>query len=141
MCSVSDYASEVSRLLSKGRIRFTPRQHDVAMFIGNYREDRELSPTLQDVADALGVSKVTAHEHVNALTGKGVLVREKRKARSLMLSEEYDPKASEKRASAAESLAAWAHRNAVILNELMPHQRQELSLLVAAYRSTAGAGK
>jgi repressor LexA len=42
---------------------------------------------MQELADALGVSKVTVFEHVEALIKKDALVREPNKARSLSLAE------------------------------------------------------
>lgn len=45
------------------------------------------SPTMQELADEIGVSKVTVFEHVEALIKKGALVREANKARSLSIAE------------------------------------------------------
>jgi repressor LexA len=42
---------------------------------------------MQELADELGVSKVTVFEHVEALIKKGALVREPNKARSLSIAE------------------------------------------------------
>ncbi len=47
------------------------------------RLTRGYSPTMQEMADELGVSKVTVFEHVEALIKKGCLLRDKNKARSL----------------------------------------------------------
>lgn len=51
--------------------------------INTIRTTRGYSPTMQELADELGVSKVTVFEHVEALIRKGALIREKNKARSL----------------------------------------------------------
>lgn len=61
----------------------TPSQVGVLRFILKYRRAKSCSPTLQEIADALGVSKVTAYEHVGALTRKGVLRRQRHKARAM----------------------------------------------------------
>lgn len=64
-------------------MNLTPRQLDVVVAIRNYRHIHGYSPTMQELADQLGTSKVTIFEHVGALEKKGVLRRDKHKARSL----------------------------------------------------------
>ena len=64
-------------------MNLTPRQLDVVVAIRNYRHLHGYSPTMQELADQLGTSKVTIFEHVGALEKKGVLSRDKHKARSL----------------------------------------------------------
>src|SRR5277367_2763426 len=64
-------------------MNLTPRQLDVVVAIRNYRHLHGLSPTMQELADQLGTSKVTIFEHVGALEKKRVLHRDKHKARSL----------------------------------------------------------
>jgi repressor LexA len=64
-------------------MNLTPRQTDVLVAIRNYRHLHGYSPTMQELADQLGTSKVTIFEHVGALEKKGVLTRDKHKARSL----------------------------------------------------------
>jgi repressor LexA len=67
----------------------TPRQMDVLKFIRDYRARRGYSPTMQEIGDYLGLSKVTVFEHVGALERKGLLQRgPKHKARSLLVSDE-----------------------------------------------------
>jgi repressor LexA len=66
-------------------MNLTPRQLDVIVAIRNYRHLHGMSPTMQELADSLGTSKVTIFEHVNALEKKRVLRRNKHKARSLEL--------------------------------------------------------
>jgi SOS-response transcriptional repressor LexA len=70
----------------------TPRQTDVIVAIRNYRHLHGYSPTMQELADQLGTSKVTIFEHVGALEKKHVIRRDKHKARSLeIISEERCP--------------------------------------------------
>jgi repressor LexA len=64
-------------------MNLTPRQTDVLVAIRNYRHIHGYSPTMQELADALGTSKVTIFEHVGALEKKRILRRDKHKARSL----------------------------------------------------------
>ena len=75
-----------------GRVGRTPRQLDVVVAIRNYRHLHGYAPTMQELADQLGTSKVTIFEHVGALEKKRVLRRDKHKARSLeIVSEEKLP--------------------------------------------------
>jgi len=64
-------------------MNLTPRQVDVVVAIRNFRHIHGYSPTMQELADQLGTSKVTIFEHVNALEKKRVLRRDRHKARSL----------------------------------------------------------
>ena len=63
----------------------TPRQLEILTWIRNSRRVNGYSPTLQEMADQLGLSKVTVFEHVEALIRKGLLTRRTNKARSLEL--------------------------------------------------------
>src|SRR5947209_8305010 len=64
-------------------MNLTPRQLDVIVAIRNYRHLHGYAPTMQELADQLGTSKVTIFEHVGALEKKRVIRRDKHKARSL----------------------------------------------------------
>src|SRR5450432_3409642 len=64
-------------------MNLTPRQLDVIVAIRNYRHLHGMAPTMQELADQLGTSKVTIFEHVGALERKRVIKRDKHKARSL----------------------------------------------------------
>ena len=64
----------------------TPKQLAVLTAIRNYRQRQGFSPTMQELADALGVSKVTVFEHVQALSAKKLVRRSAHRARSLTLS-------------------------------------------------------
>jgi len=64
-------------------MNLTPRQTDVIVAIRNYRHLHGFAPTMQELADQLGTSKVTIFEHVGALEKKRVLRRDKHMARSL----------------------------------------------------------
>lgn len=64
-------------------MNLTPRQLDVLVAIRDYRYFNGVAPTMQELADQLGTSKVTIFEHVGALEKKGLIKRDKHKARSL----------------------------------------------------------
>jgi repressor LexA len=50
------------------------RQRQIIDFIAQYIQKNGYSPTLQDIADAIGVSSLaTVHEHLQALVKKGVI--------------------------------------------------------------------
>jgi repressor LexA len=68
-------------------MNLTPRQLHIVQLIRDSRLARGYSPTIQELADEIGVAKVTVHEHVGALVKKGVLQKEPNKARSLSLVE------------------------------------------------------
>ncbi len=66
-------------------MNLTPKQLKILQLIRNHRITHGYSPTMQELADELGVSKVTVFEHVEALIKKNALRREPNKARSLSL--------------------------------------------------------
>jgi repressor LexA len=66
-------------------MNLTPKQLKILQLIRDSRVTNGYSPTMQELADQLGVSKVTVFEHVEALIQKGALKRERNKARSLSI--------------------------------------------------------
>lgn len=64
-------------------MNLTPKQMQILTRVRDMRLTRGYSPTMQELADELGVSKVTVFERVEALIKKGALLREPNKARSL----------------------------------------------------------
>jgi len=68
-------------------MNLTPKQLRILQLIRDWRVRRGYSPTMQELADEIGVSKVTVFEHVEALIKKGALLREPNKARSLSIAE------------------------------------------------------
>jgi repressor LexA len=71
-------------------LNLTPKQLKILSRIRESRLTRGYSPTMQELANELGVSKVTVFEHVEALIKKGALVRQKNKARSLDVAPDLD---------------------------------------------------
>ncbi len=63
----------------------TPRQLEILTFVRDARRNLGYSPTLQEMADELGISKITVFEHVETLVKKGMLTRRSNRARSLDL--------------------------------------------------------
>jgi repressor LexA len=68
-------------------MNLTPKQLKILQLIRDWRVRRGYSPTMQELADELNVSKVTVFEHVEALIKKNALVREPNKARSLSIAD------------------------------------------------------
>jgi repressor LexA len=69
-------------------MNLTPKQLRILQLIRDSRVTQGFSPTMQELADELGISKVTVFEHVEALIKKGALKREANKARSLSICED-----------------------------------------------------
>lgn len=61
----------------------TPKQLRILIAIRDFRVRNGYSPTMQELADLLGVSKVTIFEHVEALERKSLILRAHNRARSL----------------------------------------------------------
>jgi repressor LexA len=70
-------------------VSLTPKQVEIFRLIRDARMSQGFSPTLQELAAQLGVSRVTVHEHVEQLIKKGALTRETNKARSLSVAEDF----------------------------------------------------
>ena len=68
-------------------MNLTPKQLKILQLIRDWRVRKGYSPTMQELADEIGVSKVTVFEHVEALIKKGALIREPNKARSLSIAD------------------------------------------------------
>jgi len=56
----------------------TRRQREILTYFETYRRQHGISPTLEEIAQTLGVNKVTVFGHVAELEKKGALVRSKR---------------------------------------------------------------
>ena len=68
-------------------MNLTPKQLKILQLIRDCRVRHGYSPTMQELADQICVSKVTVFEHVEALIKKGALTRDPNKARSLSIAE------------------------------------------------------
>lgn len=65
----------------------TPRQTEILTYVRDYVHRLGYSPTYEEIADEFGISKVTVFEHLGTLEERGLLRREKHKARSLRLAD------------------------------------------------------
>jgi repressor LexA len=110
----------------------TEKQIRVLRYFRDYRRDKGIAPTLDEAAQALGVSKITIHEHLNQLNRKGAIHRDKAKARAVAIL--YDPDAVDEPVSrsaiptvplvgtiaAGRPIEALEERQEVSLTELVP---------------------
>lgn len=71
-------------------LMLTEKQIRVLRYFRDYRRERGISPTLDEAAQALGVSKITIHEHLNQLTRKGAIHRDRAKARAVAILHDPD---------------------------------------------------
>ncbi len=71
-------------------MNLTPRQHDIIEFIREYVAENDYAPTMQEIADRLGVSRPTVFEHIEALEAKGAIDREPVRARGISLAPEME---------------------------------------------------
>lgn len=63
--------------------RLTPRQMQLAEWVEAFIREHDFAPTMQEMADGLGVSKVTIFECVHAMEKRGALSVRKHCSRSL----------------------------------------------------------
>ena len=63
----------------------TPRQLEMLTCIRDTRRNLGYSPTLQEIANEFGISKITVFEHAETLIKRGLLTRRSNRARSLEL--------------------------------------------------------
>lgn len=67
-------------------MNLTSKQHEIVKFIWSFRRAKGIAPTLSEIAEQMGVSKITVHEHIALLEKKGAIKKEKYQSRSLKLS-------------------------------------------------------
>jgi repressor LexA len=68
----------------------TEKQIRVLRYFRDYRREKGIAPTLEEAAQALGVSKITIHEHLNQLAQKKAIHRDKAKARAVAILHDPD---------------------------------------------------
>jgi len=68
-------------------MRLTPKQLRVVDFVRDFTVRNGYAPTLDEMAQAFGVSKVTVYEHVQKLKRRGALRHTPRRARSIEVDE------------------------------------------------------
>jgi len=103
----------------------TEKQLAVLNFIRDFIRDRGISPTLDEMSQYFGVSKITVYEHVSALEKKGALRKTRNLARSIELVE--PPAAAVRRAlevrgriAAGAAIEAVDNPETIALDDLAP---------------------
>ena len=66
----------------------TKKQHEIVKYIQKYQTKHGLSPTLAEIGDSLGITRMTVHEHIGKLEKKGMLKRVRDVSRGISLVEE-----------------------------------------------------
>jgi len=116
----------------------TPRQLQILRFVRDSRKSLGYSPTMQEIGDHLGLTKVTVFEHVAALEKKGVLNRgAKHRARSLQISPDFQfvderPTKIELvgRITAGVPIEAVEHRQSLDLEQVFSSTGEQFALQV-----------
>lgn len=121
---------------TKVGVPLTRRQRDILEFFERYRDEQNISPTLEEIAHALGVNKVTVFGHVAELERKGVLVRAARGVSRALQIADTDLPSTRTRCSILGSIAAGRPIEALEsseeldLQELLPPGRSCFALRV-----------
>jgi len=69
---------------------YTDRQMEIMEFLQRFFQERKTSPTLEEVAQAFGVTKVTIHGHLKGLEERGAIRRTPHLSRAIeILDEDY----------------------------------------------------
>ena len=108
----------------------TEKQIRVLRYFRDYRQEHSIAPTLEEDAQALGVSKITIHEHLNQLAKKGAIHRDRAKARAVAILFDPDETSPPKDAiptlplvgtiAAGQPIDALEHREEIPLTDLVP---------------------
>ncbi len=122
---------------------YTDRQVAVLEFLQRYRRLRGMSPTLEEIAEKFGVSKVTVHDHIRQLEKKGAIRKVPHMARALeILDEDYLDTRREVpagtlpvnvvgRIAAGEPIEALEVNESLDLADLLPMGREHFALRVS----------
>lgn len=112
------------------KLMLTEKQIRVLRYFRDFRRERGIAPTLDEAASALGVSKITIHEHLKQLSRKGAIYRDRAKARAVAIL--HDPDAEEVEAAnlptlplvgriaAGRPIEALEEREDISLAEIVP---------------------
>jgi repressor LexA len=113
-------------------VTLTQKQIAVLRYFRDYRRENSISPTLEEAAAALGVSKITIHEHLNQLAQKGAIHRDRAKARAVSILHDPDAENEEAlrgavptlplvgRIAAGRPIEALEDREELALTDLVP---------------------
>ena len=110
--------------------RLTPNQLKVLQFIEEFIKWNGYSPTLDEIAQHLGIRKPTVQQYLRTLEEKGVITRERYAHRSIeLVAREYGPKKTQLpllgRVAAGEPIEAVETREMVDVAEVLGMTRKE----------------
>lgn len=112
-------------------MNLTPKQIELLDFIRGFLADHGYAPTLEEMADQFGISRVTIHERLRGLEERGVLKRTKYQARAIEL---LDPApvslALMGYIAAGEPIDAVEDREEIDIGEMLRTDRDQYVLLV-----------
>jgi len=74
----------------------SPKQLELLNLMTQFQRDRGYCPSMDEMGQMLGVSKVTVYQHVRALERKGLITRLRHKARSIQVVADKAPAAAPK---------------------------------------------
>jgi SOS-response transcriptional repressor LexA len=70
-------------MVLKQQERGIAARHDIEMFIHDYWESEQMSPSVRDIAVALDMNISSVHYHLKTLVEQGVIKMHPRRARSI----------------------------------------------------------
>jgi repressor LexA len=114
----------------------TEKQLAILNFIRDFIRDKGISPTLDEMSQYFGVSKVTIYEHVSALERKGAIRKTRNMARAIELLEEPDAAAAPRglmirgRVAAGAAIEAIADEQPIQMDDLAPGEDDRYMLRV-----------
>ena len=119
-------------------LALTPKRMEMLRFIRDYKASHGYSPTMQEIADEFGITKVTVFEHIGVLQEKGLVYRMRHKARSLELTEEVPFPESKStalpllgRIAAGHPIEAFEDKEMLDLDEVFASRRGTYALRVS----------
>jgi repressor LexA len=117
-------------------MNLTPKQLKVLRFLRKFRAAHEYAPTLGEIAQSFGVSKITALQHLRALEKRGAIRRSRYQSRSIEICEPARRSPPGGRLPLAGTIAAGApieaieEREALDLSELIRGRAEPFLLRV-----------
>lgn len=76
-------------------MNYTPKQLQIMRFLRDYQLEHGTCPTLEEIGQALGVHRVTVHQHVAALDKKGAIRKLAQRSRSIEITDpDYLPRSN-----------------------------------------------
>jgi len=90
----------------------SPKQLNVLKFLVAFQQEHGFCPSMEEIGQSMGVTKVTVYQHISALEHKGFLTRLRNQARSLRVTPQAEQLilgASPPRGSAATRTPTAAH--------------------------------